>query len=300
MGLAPPRLLSLGVAEQEVLARVWRGTLLGTVLVALTELAYTFIDYSVFRGALLLPVARALHLGWALVLMGWLLVRRSRLSTEWLDGCFTAAVLPFLPIFALAEYAMTATGLVWVPMTGHRLVMLCLSVLAPTRYFLGGGLIAAFALESVVLWYGLGLASHPGVHSPWEPWVTVIYGGVALAILGYRVRNHTIELKLREARAEAEALERLAHLFLAMRDATNTPLQTLELSLTLLKRRHPESTPTTEKMERALERLRSLTQRLSSVDPLVVWREGDESFDAETLLRHLEEDLARELERRRH
>jgi hypothetical protein len=113
------------------------------------------------------------------------------------------------------------------------------------------------------------------------------------------VRTHTIELKLREARAEAEALERLARLFLAVRDATNTPLQTLELCLTLLERRHPESAPTTETMERAVRRLRSLTQRLGSVDPLVVWREGDESFDADTLLRHLEEDLARELERRR-
>ena len=209
-------------------------------------------------------------------------------------------MLPFLPVFALAEHALTTTGLVWVPMTGHRLVMLAISVLAPSSLWLGGGLIAAFALEAVVLWYALGLATHPGVRSPWEPWVTLIYGAVALAMLAYRVRSHTIELKLREARAEAEALERLARLFLAVRDATNTPLQTLELCLTLLERRHPESAPTTQAMERALRRVRSLTQRLGSVDPLVVWREGDESFDADTLLRHLEEDLARELERRRH
>lgn len=299
MGPVPPRPLSLGVAEEEARARVWRGTVLGAVLVALTELAYTFIDYRVFQGALLLPVVRVVHLVGALLLLGLLLVRRSRLSTGQLELCFAIAVLSFLPVFVLAEQAMTSSGLVWVPMTGHRLVMLALSVLAPASLWLGGGLIAAFALEAVVLWYGLGLASHPGVRSPWEPWVTLIYGGVALAILGYRVRNQTIELKLREARAEAEALERLARLFLAVRDATNTPLQTLELSLALLKRRHPESTPTAETMERAVQRLRSLTQRLGSVDPLVVWREGDESFDADTLLRHLEEDLARELERRR-
>ncbi len=299
MATAPPRPRTLGVTEQETRGRLWRASLLGTVLVALTELAYAFIDYGVFQGALLLPVLRVLHLGWALLLLGLLLVRRSHLSIRWLESCFTAAVLPFLPIFALAEHAMTTAGLVWVPMTGHRLVMLAISVLAPTSPWLGGGLICAFGLEAVVLWYGLGLGAHPGVQSPWEPWGTLIYGVVALGMLGYRVRNHAIELKLREARAEAEALERLARLFLAVRDATNTPLQTLELCLTLLERRHPESAPTTATMERAVRRVRSLTQRLGSVDPLVVWREGDESFDADTLLRHLEEDLARELERRR-
>jgi hypothetical protein len=52
-------------------------------------------------------------------------------------------------------------------------------------------------------------------------------------------------------------------------------------------------------MERSVQRLRSLAQRLGSADPLVVWREGDESFDAETLLQRLEEDLAREIARRR-
>jgi hypothetical protein len=291
-------LLSLGVAEQEDLARAWRGDVVGTVLVALTELAYLFIDYRVFHGALLLPELRALHALSALLLLALLFARRGRLSTALLEACFAGAVLPFLPIFALAERAMVTSGLVWVPMTGHRLVMLVLGVLAPTSLALGGGLIAAFALEAVVLWYGLGLATHPGVQSPWEPWVTLVYAGVALVVLAYRVRSHDIELKLREARAQAEALERVARLFLAVRDATNTPLQTLELSLALLQRRFPECASTTAPMERAVQRLRSLAQRLGSVDPLVVWREGDESFDAETLLQRLEEDLARELERR--
>jgi hypothetical protein len=36
-----------------------------------------------------------------------------------------------------------------------------------------------------------------------------------------------------------------------------------------------------------------------SRDPLLVWREGEESFDADDVLRHVEEALARELERRR-
>lgn len=299
MGPERPRLHALGVVEEELLGRGWRGSFFGNLLVVLTELAYVFIDYQVFRGALLLPVLRSLHVLWALGVLGILFARRSRLTPALINGSFVAGVLPFLPIFALAEYFMVGTGLIWVPMTGHRLVMLAIGVLAPTGLWLGGGLLAAFALEAVVLWFSLGLGSHPGVRSPWEPWVTLIYGSVALTMLAYRVRSHRIELKLREARAEAEALERLARLFLAVRDATNTPLQTLELSIALLRHRSPGSEPTTAAMERAVQRLRSLMQRLGSVDPLLVWREGDESFDADAMLRHLEEDLARELERRR-
>jgi hypothetical protein len=288
------------VVEEELLGRGWRGAFFGNLVAALTELAYVFIDYQVFRGALLLPVLRSLHVLWILLILGALLARRHRLTPKLINGGFAGGVLPFLPIFALAESFMVGTGLIWVPMTGHRLVMLAIGVLAPTGLWLGGGLIAAFALEAVVLWFALGLGSHPGVRSPWEPWVTLIYGGVALAMLAYRVRSHHIELKLREVRAEAEALERLARLFLAVRDATNTPLQTLELSIALLRQRSPESEPTLAAMERAVQRVRSLTQRLGSVDPLLVWREGDESFDADAMLRHLEEDLARALDRRRH
>lgn len=299
MGPERPSPRALGVVEEELLGRSWRGAFFGNLLVALTELAYAFIDYQVFRGPVL-PALRVLHVLWVLGVLGMLFARRRRLTQRLINACFAGGVLPFLPIFAMAEYAMTGTELIWVPMTGHRLVMLAIGVLAPTGLLLGGGLIASFALEAVVLWYALGLGVHPGVRSPWEPWVTLIYGGVALGMLAYRVRSHNIELKLREVRAEAEALERVARLFIAVRDATNTPLQTLELSIALLRKRSPESEPTIAAMERAVQRLRSLAQRLGSVDPLLVWREGDESFDAEAMLRHLEEDLARELERRRH
>ncbi|WP_235217110.1 hypothetical protein [Archangium violaceum] len=300
MGPERPRPGALGVVEEEMLRRGWRGVFFGNLLVALTELAYIFIDYRVFLGALLLPVLRLLHVLWVLGVLGVLFARRSRLTPRLIHGGFAAATVPFLPIFALAEYFMAGSGLIWVPMTGHRLVMLAMGVLAPTGLWLGGGLIASFALEAAVLWFALGLGGHPGVRSPWEPWVTLVYGGVALAILAYRVRSQNIELKLREVRAEAEALERLARLFIAVRDATNTPLQTLELSIALLRQRSPGSEPTIAAMERAVHRIRSLTQRLGSMDPLLVWREGDESFDADAMLRHLEEDLARELERRRH
>ncbi len=297
MGMGRGERPPLEVLEEELRARVWRSTTFGTAMVALTELAYAFIDYRV-HGTLQLPVLRVLHVLWSLVVLGLLLGRREVLTSRGIDALFVAAVVPFLPLFAMAEYAMAFSGRTWEPMTGHRLVMLAISVLAPTRLWLGGGLIAAFALEAVVLWYALGMAQLLG-GVVWEPWLTLIYGGVALGLLGWRVRNHTIELKLRQARADAEALERLARLLLALRDAANTPLQTLELSLHMLQR-GPCNPALLASMERAVHRLRGLTQRMASADELLVWHKGEESFDAETVLKELEAELVRELERRRH
>jgi hypothetical protein len=67
------------VLEQELKGRVWRSTTFGTAMVALTELAYTFIDYRV-HGTFQLPTLRVLHVLWALAMLGVLLARRQVLT----------------------------------------------------------------------------------------------------------------------------------------------------------------------------------------------------------------------------
>lgn len=293
---APRRLATL---EQERRARAWRSCTTGISLLAVCQLAYVFIDRRVFPGTLTLPLLRAAHVVLCLAVLGWLYARRHTPTLRLANVAFIVVTVPLLPLFAMAEAAMAATHPVWTPMLGHRLVMLGIALFAPVGFRAGAALIVAFAVEVVALWYGLGLdARLPD--AVWEPWVTLIYAAVGLTMLGYRVRNRRVTYRLRRARAEAEALERLARLFLALRDAASTPLQSLEIGTALLRQRAPGCEPTLDSMERALTRLRNLTQRMSTADPLLVWREGEESFDADTVLRHLEESLTRELERRRH
>ncbi|MFP2928331.1 hypothetical protein ACLESO_24685 [Pyxidicoccus sp. 3LG] len=292
---APRRLTTL---EQERRVRAWRSTTSAAALVTVTELAYVFIDLKVYPEPWM-ALARAAHVGLCVALLGWLLVRRETSTARLTSGVFVAMVVPMLPLFAYAEVSMAATHTVWAPLMGHRLVMLGVGLFAPAGFGMGAGLIGAFALESVLLWYGLRL----GERLPdmvWEPWVTLVYGVVAGAMLAFRVRTRRTEYRLRRARAEAESLERLARLFLAVRDASNTPLQTLQVGTTLLRQRAPECAAVLDSMERALQRLQGLTDRMASSDPLLVWREGEESFDADAVLEHLEQSLHRELERRRH
>ncbi|MBN1204025.1 MAG: hypothetical protein JXB05_03765 [Myxococcaceae bacterium] len=297
MAQAPPDHRPLPITEDQRV-RAWWAALFATGLTLLGEVAYIFIDWQVHPGNLLLPSLRALHALESLGLLVLLLVRRANPSAELSSAAFAAVAIPYLPIFAVAEVAMAASGLVWMPLTGHRLLMLGIGLLAPTRPALGYGLVGAFAAEGVLLWYGLGLHTRLGM--PWEPWITLVWGGTACGLLAFRARTLRIEQRLLKARAEAEFLERLARLLLVVRDAANTPLQSLELGVSLLQQRSPENAALLLTLERALSRLRALTQRMAIADPLLEWDSEQESFDAEEVLRGLEESLTRELERRRH
>ncbi|HEX8699320.1 MAG TPA: hypothetical protein VF815_10825 [Myxococcaceae bacterium] len=284
-------------ATDEQRARAWWACFFATVLTVLGEVAYIFIDWQVFPGVLLLPTLRALHVVISAGMLVLLLVRGREMSTGWSAGVFSAVALPYLVIFAVAEVAMAASGRVWQPLTGHRLLMLGMGLLAPTGLRLGSALVGAFALEAVLLWYGLGL--HLRLGMPWEPWVTLVWAGAAVGMVAFRVRTQRIERRLLLASAEAESLERVARLLLVLRDGANTPLQSLELALTLLRQRSPDNAVLLNTMERALVQLRTLTQRMAIADPLLQWDSQDESFDVEEELRVLEESLTRELERRR-
>ncbi|MGZ3458554.1 MAG: hypothetical protein ACXU86_08620, partial [Archangium sp.] len=94
MGLARPRPSALGVVDEELRARAWRGAAAGILVIALAELAYVFIDYQVFHGPRL-PVLRALHALGALLLLGVLWGRR-RLPARLAEACFVGALLPLL------------------------------------------------------------------------------------------------------------------------------------------------------------------------------------------------------------
>lgn len=299
MTRASPEPAPLGVTDEQR-ARAWWGAFFATFLTLFGEVAYIFIDWQVHPGNLMLPTLRTLHVLESVGLLVLLLARRSTSSPRLSGGVFTAVALPHLVIFAVAEVAMAASGRVWQPLSGHRLLMLGIGLLAPMGPELGLGLIGAFALEAVLLWYGLRLNTR--LQMPWEPWVTLVWGGTACGLLTFRLRTQRIEQRLQMARAETESLERLARLLLAMRDAANTPLQSLEVATSLLRQRSAggENAALLATMERALTRLRTLTQRMSVADPLVHWDSHEESIDADEVLRGLEESLTRELERRRH
>ena len=74
---------------------------------------------------------------------------------------------------------------------------------------------------------------------------------------------------------------------LAVRDITNTSLQTLVTSLDLLNGEPPS--PTLDRMRRAINRIRQLDAVLSAYGENVRWRGGDEGFDPVAVIENARE-----------
>ena len=106
-----------------------------------------------------------------------------------------------------------------------------------------------------------------------EPFGIIAYGVFALVVLGFKQRGYALRGELEHERSEKVALERVARVSLALRDLANTPVQTLELVRQRLLTDDPQLRVQTERMGRALERLRGLNDILAPYQSAVVWDE---------------------------
>jgi hypothetical protein len=80
-------------------------------------------------------------------------------------------------------------------------------------------------------------------------------------------------------RTESIATQRLARTFLALRDFTNTPLQTIELAAKVVRARCPEMTPTLDRIDRSIDRLYRLNHAFSVYESQIEWTDKDVSPD---------------------
>jgi hypothetical protein len=228
----------------------------------------------------LLTLLRSGQLGLCLVLLGVLMVRpRSyRLSLF----IFALALAPFFPILFFADQRLAALGGAWVPFLRQKLGVFVVALLAPGEVWVSGTLIGLLALQSVVEYYALGLRTNPYMPIE-EPWFTVIIAGIGLVLLIHRLHRFAVERELVRAQAESRRVEELARMSLAVRDLANTPLQTLELALGLLRLDNAPAA-LVERMDRALAKLRQLNRLLAGYEANLRWTARDVSIDGGRIL----------------
>jgi hypothetical protein len=229
--------------------------------------------------------AYALAVGVFSILLTLLLARRHRPS-ETLSVAAALANVGMV-VFALwgADDLLAREPRTWVPFQPHKLSVLALALVAPTPPWVGVASILAVTLAAVAqyLTFPPEVQAHLAVE---EPWATLAFGAFALVTFAHRLRLLRIEREAAHAQAEADALKRLASIGLAVRDLSNTPLQTLRIAVGLLRRRHPEEAAQIDRMDRALDRLAALDGAFSryeaetpfppsaSFDPLAVLEHG--------------------------
>lgn len=265
----------------------WRSVLVGAAAVVTGQLAFLFVGLHLF-GPTPVTWLRVAHMALALTVFAFFAVRRRRTVTPHTVVGFYLLVLPMFPLFWAAEVELEAAGVPWTPFVGHKLVMMGLAVLMPGRVIHPTLLLAGFGALVVAQYVTFDLARQPVVVVAGEPWITLIFGGIAGLMLAFRAHQRALAHRYARWRAEAEALRATARFLIAVRDKTNTPLQTLEIDAAILERRHPESAEAIGRMRKALTELRELSRLLSRYDRVARWEQENESFDPYATMRWLE------------
>ncbi len=244
-------------AERET---AWRQVVAAAGVAAAGDILGALIAAS-FEGWRLGNALRVAHTVLSLAVLAYLLLRPAA-SIRTCVFCFLVLIAPLLPLVVV--WALEAPeARVIEPFIAQKLIIIGLALLTPRSLVLGVCLVVAISVESATLSV-LRLAGHRGG----EPWVTVLYAVFAIGFLVYRASERRLAAELIRAHLEAAALERIAKSSLEVRDHLNTPLQTLEVGLSLLRRKvgDEKSVTLVTRLQSATERLKVLSHRLAGGD----------------------------------
>lgn len=171
----------------------------------------------------------------------------------------------------------------WVPFRPHHLGALAVALLAPSRAWVGIVTIAGFT-SAAVLQFAL---FDPTIRArlPYgDPWATLAFGGFAIGLYLFRLRANRIEQEIAIVHTRVVELERFARTMLAVRDLTNTPLQTLELIADLLRAEAAGPHDVADRIERAVHRMKEIEHLASAYETEVAWSSETASFDPRAIL----------------
>jgi hypothetical protein len=262
----------------------YRAALVVTLLSAFGFLTHLLIGREVRDGNSMPAIAASLaSAALALVLMS--VRRRIDVTLASIAFLVNTAIVTTGLWFVDEQYGLRAER--WVAFQSTKLAMLTVAVLAP-ELWAGLTSIFTFAAAAFVHWY-LFSSDVRTYSAVGEPWAVPAYAAFAAALLIQVRHRFRVERELARAQQESVALARLARTLLAVRDYSNTPLQTLVLELEVMHAKHPELAHDLGIASRAVERMRELGRLLSGIDAGVRSDQVDASFDPLQVL----EDIAR-------
>ncbi|HZJ33498.1 MAG TPA: hypothetical protein VFD21_18125 [Vicinamibacterales bacterium] len=260
----------------------WRGALAAAILNA-TGMSADFLLARTIPSMPVYPYATSVGVGIALTL--FLLIRRQRPTVRLGSAVFMVNNIVILAALWVTSGYWATTGMAWTPFQANKLGALAVAMLAP-ELSVGLASIAGFAAVALGKSYFLDPDIQRGFPVG-EPWLILIYALFAGVLLVYRLRGLAIERDMLRVQAEAAASERLARTFLRLSDYANTPIQTIAFATKLLRAKNRDDlTPILDRLERAVERLKELSDALTHYQKAHHWRPGEESLDTTMVTGH--------------
>jgi len=166
----------------------------------------------------------------------------------------------------------------------YKATAVIIALIAPFPHFLGYLLLALclFIPPLQVLLFSREIMH---VSGQYEPWITMGYVLAAFLVLHHRLSTLKLHATLIESQVKEKNLRDFADVALALRDLTNTPLQSLDLLIELL--RHEKISPqhASELLSKTTYRLRELMQVLSDQQNKITKQQVRYSMDSMNILR---------------
>lgn len=252
----------------ELHMEAYRTLIFACVATIVVQTIFIFIDGATL--GMFMAWLNGAHVFISLIIGYWLFRNRQNVpSIKFLEVGFFILSAPYVITTWIGETKGIELEQIRQPFVPFQFLCIYIAVLSPGRVIVAAAEIFASLAVAVAFWFVLK-SQYPLTGITGEPWATLTFGLIALMMLSARAYRKGIIQKLEKTRAEAEAFERAARLFLAVRDRTNSPLQVITLCASLIMARNPNEVETVERLQRALIKLQELTDILAETE---VWRE---------------------------
>jgi hypothetical protein len=212
------------------------------------------------------------------VLLAALFVRRKHRTARFANIVFLLDVVAIAGALWLTNPYYAESGRPWVPFQANKLGMVTVALLAP-EIWVGLPSVAIYGGLCVIQMHTFSEAALSRF-AIGEPMASIIIGVFSGALLVYRLKRLALERELVRAHTEEQSMATFAKTMLAIRDLSNTPLQTIAFASAAARIEYPAATPALDRIDAALAEIKAIGERLREYERGIAWMSDDESFDA--------------------
>lgn len=195
-------------------------------------------------------------------------------------------VLTALSASAVSNLSIAHMHLQYDGFQGFKLAALIFAFMIAAPIWTGYVVIGICGLAPVVLYFSASDDFQRSLPVQ-EPWITVIYAVAAFFLLFHRRRTARLERHLAHTEAQKSVLDRFARAMLALRDLSNTPIQTMIGTTAMLKEEKVEPAEIARINEQALQRLEELNKIISEYEHQIDWSQVSGSMDSMAVLKDI-------------
>jgi hypothetical protein len=196
----------------------------------------------------------------ALILLIVLVLKRKTPSVKWATIAYLVTTVSVVSVVMNTNLRFAISERNWVPFQENKLGSLAAALVAP-EFWAGLASILAYCLSGVLQFEFL-FPPEVKARVALEPWPLLAFGLGGVLALIYRFHRAHLTQELSRIQAQNAAIRRLAGIFLDIRDRMNTPLQVIELSVSLLRNSRQPTDQILDRIDRSVDSLKNINSVL--------------------------------------